>query len=335
MLILTGCTKSDFFLEFKLGKEVTENYNVTYYASDSKGGITVQAVASVRDGQCELRGITKNPTLVYITSRKSLYPLVLIAEKGKHIEIQGEKGDPLEWEVMENKINEQLTEWRKENIKSLQSKAVDSVNNAVKIYVEENANNPVAFILLQCYYTQSENEREYVDLLGSLKEDAKNEEWIKLIGRADYLYDYPSYPARLESMILRSTKESADTLMIDDKNPVFLLFWQGGSFGGSKQAITDSIKKLVKEIPDSSRLVADICMDLDSAAWRNSIRRDSLDKVKRFWVPMGMADPTMKKLKVNSIPYYIVFDKKGNQIYRGTELEEAMKEYRKMVKKSR
>ena len=80
-----SCGRNRFTLDFDLNKEVTENYNVDYYATDVNGGVTVQAVASVREGRCVLDGYTKKPTLVYISRRNSMYPLVVYAEKGKKI----------------------------------------------------------------------------------------------------------------------------------------------------------------------------------------------------------------------------------------------------------
>ena len=331
VLFLMSCTKNEFKLEFDLGADVTENYNVTYYATDSHGGLTIQAVASVREGKCELKGITKKPTLVYITTRKSNFPLVIFAEKGKNLIIKGDNNEPLSWQVGENAINEDLTEWRIENIKCLTANDTDNVNSAVKKYVEQHENNPASFILLECYYDRSRNEDEFVKLMSGINSDVKDLEMVKTVGRTDYLFGTSNnYPARMESMILRSDKASADTIMINGKNPVFLLFW---ATGNSDKTLSDSIKKILKEYPDTGTLIADVCLDIDSTSWKNAMKRDSLDtKVKRFWVPSGLTDPTMMKLKVNSVPYFIVFDIKGHQSYRGTELAEAMKEYRKLRK---
>lgn len=330
LLLFIACGKNEFFFEFDLSAEITENYNVTYYATDTRGGLTIQAVASVREGKCELKGLTKKPTLAYITARKSDYPLVVYAEKGEKIIIKGDSNNPLEWQVDEGEINRILTSWRKENLSFLQKNMTDSVNIAVKEFVENNPGNAVSLILMQCYFSKKEDEKEYVRLMGVLSGEAISENWKKIIGRTDHVLAPNNYPARLESLILRSINESADTLMINGKNPVFLLFWQTGD--NDHKNMVDSMKKLIKEFPDTNRLLADVCLDIDSLGWRNSIRRDSLEKTRRFWAPMGMADPTMTKLKVTSVPYFIVFDKKGNQSYRGEDLGEAMKEYRHLYK---
>lgn len=330
MLFLMACTKNEFELEFNLAENVTDNYNVTYYATDKEGGITTQAVASVRDGKCILMGMTKKTTIVYITTKKSLFPLAIIVGKGEKISIEGDNKEPLSWKVENNKINRELSDWRIDNISILDANETDSVNRAVKNFVEENPENPVSTILIHCYYDRKKSEKEYVDLMSGLKGEARNKDWRKIIGRTDYTTIHNNYPASLKSLIFRSVNEYSDTLVADEQHPMFLLFWQTG--GQEKTMIVDSIKTLIKDYPDKSRIIADVCLDIDSSAWRNAIRRDTLDKVKRFWVPAGIADYDIMKLKVNSIPYYIVFEKDGHQSYRGSDLEEAMKEYRKLQK---
>lgn len=327
-LTLISCGKNQFSLEFSLIQEVTDNYNVDYYATDIKGGKTVQAVASVREGKCELQGVTKLPTLVYVTPRKTQLPLVIYAVKDDKIEITGDSGNPLEWTVSGNEINSELSDWRKENIDALVSNDADSVNMAVEKYVEANRENPVATILMLNYYNREINERQYQKLIATLKGEARNTRWLELSGRSDQLVHSYAYPARFQSIILRSTDKYADTLSLDGQNSVFLLLWQTGY--SRRSEIIDSIKALKKEYPDSMSLISDICLDVDSLEWRRNLRKDSLEKIKRFWVPGGVADPTMMKFKVNALPFYIVFDKEGYQKYRGKDLSKAMAEYRKL-----
>ena len=326
-ILLTACGKNEFNLEFDLPVDVTDNYNVIYFATDIKGGATVQAVASVREGKCELKGITKRPTLVYITRRNSRLPLVLYAERGNKINISGDNDEPLDWKVEGNAVNDSLSVWRLQNLDIWKDCVADSVNNAVEKFVDENPENPVSTILMLCYFDRKINERQYNRLMAGLKGEAKNPDWLGLLGRSDQLLHSYSFPARLESLIMRSLNKGGDTLKIDKKNPVFMIFWETGF--QERKGIIDSIKVLEKEFPDSSRIIADICLDMDSVAWKNAMRRDSLYKdMKRFWSPLGMNDPAVMKLKVTAIPYFIVFDKEGMQSYRGKEISEAMKDYR-------
>lgn len=326
LLILVGCNKSEFTLQFDLSENVTDNYNVTYYATDIKDGVTVQAVASVRNGKCELNGYTKKPTLIFITKRKSNVPLVAIVDRRQKLEFSGESDNPLEWKVAGNDINDSLSVWRINNFKVLQDNDADSVNLAVSEYVENHRESKISPILMLCYYHRESNERNYIDLMGSLKGEAKNPMWLSIVGRSDQLYHSYSYPASLESIVMRTAGKAKDTLYINHRDPVFFFFWQNND--DERKEMIDSIKALKRELPDTVLIMADIYMDIDSLIWKNSIKKDSLENIKRFWAPMGIMDNKVQKLKVPALPYYIVFDPEGLQAYRGPDLEEAMKEYR-------
>lgn len=335
LVLLTACKKHEFNLEFNMAASVTDNYNVTYYASDKKGaGKTIQAVASIRDGKCELKGITIRPTLLYLDKRNSKLPLVIYAQNGNKIEISGDSIDPLAWKVGGNKINESLTDWRLLNKKILEECNADSVNKAVETFVNDNPDNPVSAILMLNYYNRGIDERGYDLLMNSLEGKAADIEWLRLTSRADQLLPQYATPARLVNMVMRSTgKSSTDTLYVNKRDPLFVAFWQTGY--QERKTIVDSIKAMEKEFPDSSRMIADICLDIDSLGWRNAIRRDSLDEdMKRFWVASGLTHPKMVKLKVTSLPFFIVFTKDGFQEYRGTSLEKAIETYRELLKPS-
>ena len=329
LLVVASCSKNEFFLEFNLVEDVTDNYNVTYFATEKPGmGMTVQAVASVMKGKCSLRGVTKAPTLVYISDRKNGMPLILYVKKGDKIEISGSSAAPISWNVSSEGVNTELDEWRRENQKILLTANNDSINAEIADYVEQNPDKEAGLILLLCYYDRGSNYRQYVDLMQQYSHLPSKMEWIMLAAFADQYTDRLAYPARLETMIAKSTrKNSQDTLDFTKRNPGFLMFWQSDS--PHRKEFKDSLKKLLKEFPDTgSRVIADINLDNDSTLWRNTIRRDTIEGGKRLWVPAGFADRNIMKLRVTTLPYFIVINREGEQVYRGADLSMAITEFR-------
>ena len=332
ILLFAGCSKNEFFLNFSLPDDISENFDAIYYATDKKGGLTIQAVASVMKGQCELRGVTRLPTLVYLTSKKSKIPLVVYVEKGNKILITGENIDPLSWKVEGNEINEKLTSWRTENLNTLQANNPREINKKVAQFIESDFSDPVALILLLCYYDRSLDENEYGNLWKSLSDIEDKEDWIKIAARADQMALTAPHPARIESLALRSLNGGTDTLYFNGENPGILIFWQNDV--KNRNEMIDTLKTLVKEFSDSSsRVIADINLDPDSIVWKNTVKRDSVKNVARLWAPTGLADKDVMKLKIGSLPYFIVLNKKGQQTYRGSDFNLAMKEFRKMTNK--
>lgn len=330
--VLAGCQKSEFFLIFDMAEDVTDNFDATYYATAKDGGLTVQAVASVMKGKCELRGVTTLPTLIYITAKKSTVPLVVYATKGDKIEITGDNNQPLSWNVGGNDINKELTEWRLDALEQLKSGEAKKINEKVSNFIENHTDNPVSLILLLTYYNRKENENEYVKLLNLLSGVDNKESWIRLASRADQLKVTSFNPASIESLVMRSQHGHADTFMFKGKNPGFLVFWQNDI--KEKKEIVDSLKILLKQYSDSStRIIADINLDTDSIVWKNAIKRDSLKNISRLWAPAGFADQAVMRLQVSGLPYYIVVDKNGKQVYRGADFKEAKTNFGKLVSK--
>lgn len=328
-----SCKKNGFQMDFSLPENLSANYNVTYYASGKNGGITVQAVASVQAGVCQLMGATYNPTLVYVWERKQIFPLVIYVERGQKIKISGETGSPLDWDVAGNDINGELTSWRLENAEILVKGDEEQINRAVEEYVRSNPSSPASTLILLCYFTRNNNESLYSELFASLRGEAKNDRWISMVGRSDQLSTNSSYPARLYSMVMRSAEDGADTLRFCHHGPTLIFFWNNGM--NERKEIFDSVKVLLKETPDTlRRTIADICVDSDSISWRGPLKKDSVDGLVRLWAPLSLAEPDLIKLKVNAIPYYIVFDSLGYQSYRGTDLDSAIIDFRRLYNRA-
>ena len=328
-ILIISCSKNEFVLTFDLPDDLSVNYDLTYYATSETGGVTVQTVASVQHGKCRLDGLTKLPTLIYLTEKSRDIPLVIYAEPGNNIEISGDGNAPLQWQVVGNQINETLSQWRHEYADTLKNKKPLEINSAVADFIRKNPSDPAATIILFSYYYRSLDETEYASLMAYLRGDARKESWIAMIGRTDQMQMSVSYPARLQSMVMKSAFNNSDTIRPDSTKAIFMFFWQHGD--NDRKEYLDSMKVLRKEFPDSSLyFLADVSLDADSSSWRSPLRRDSVKEMARLWVSAGLADENVMKLKVPSIPYIIVFDSLGIQCYRGKDIKDAMDEFRKI-----
>lgn len=330
LLLLGSCSKNEFYMDFNLSEDITDNYNVVYYASDIQGGKTVQSVAPVMNGKCRLLGVTKLPTLIYITEKNATLPLVVYVEKGEKIILTGNGKNPLEWKVEGNIINEDFSKWRETNLEILTGGNREEINKIVAEFVKDNASKPLSLIMMLSYFDRRLDEFEYVTLMGGLTKISEKDKWLTMAARSDQ-YDFSLYyPARIKSFVARSITNYPDTITFSSNSPAIFFFWQNEL--NNKKELVDSMKILVKEFPDSNkRIIADINLDSDTIIWRNGIRRDSLKSTHRLWMPAGLADKDLLKLKVGNLPYYIVFDSLGLQQYRGGDIKEAVSQFRDLM----
>ncbi|MBD5280466.1 MAG: hypothetical protein HDS35_07980 [Bacteroides sp.] len=327
--LLASCGKKEVALQFSLPKDLSANIRVVHYASDKKGGMMIESVATIMGGKGELRLPNVNPTLIYLYAGGNL-PLAVYAEKGDKITISGSDKNPDHWSIGGNGINEDLTLWRNAHATTLYSGTPEEVNEAVADYVERNTDNPASAILLLTSYYRQENERQFLDLWYSLGEKADRNRWMKMVGRADLTESSLRHPGQLKSMALRSLANGVDTIRPSAGGATILFFWSNGM--ESRKEMIDSLKVLAKEYPDSAkRIIADICVDPDSISWRSPLRRDSVKNIARFWVPAGLADRRLMNLQVSRLPFFMVVAPNGIQTYRGSDTGKAMEAFRRLA----
>lgn len=327
--LLCGCGKNQSTLSFSLPDNLSTNISVVLYASNKKGGATIESVATVINGKGELRVPMYNPTLLYLFAGGNM-PVVVYAERGDKITVKGSDNNPDLWEIGGNPINEELSLWRNAHASTLFSGTKEEVNEAVADYVAENTDNPVSAILLLTAYSRSLDEIEFLDLWFSLGEKAEKERWMTIVSRSDMLISNIRRPGKLISMALRSLANGVDTIRPSAASATILYFWNNGM--ENRRELIDSLKILAKEYPDSaSRMIADISVDPDSISWRSPLRSDSVKDIARFWVPAGLADSRLMELQVTRTPFFMVVAPDGRQTYRGSDAGTAMKAFRTLA----
>lgn len=323
VVALSGCVKNEFDVDISVAKGNARHYSLQYYASDPRQGWLVETAVIPVDGKANVHGITRNPTLVLIKGKPTDLPLVLYAERGDRLTLEGKSDNPVLWSAKGNKLTEKLSDWRLANERSLSTNNPQAINEAVARYVRENPKAPASTILLLVYYDRSENESEFRKLWESLRGDASERKWSDLVGRADISFTDNPFPAEIKSFLLNSIDNGVDTIRIGTGRPALLYFSRSDLI--SRTEDIRAIRRLAAARSDSSRrIIADICFDADSAsrAWQSN--RDSLRGVIRAWMPLGHADSIAVALRVNSLPTFVVYDAKGKLRYRGPDADRAL-----------
>lgn len=331
IFLLAGCTKNEFRLEFDIDDKLNANYKISYYASDKRGGIMIESVAPIANGKASVKGITRNPALVYVFNNSSEPAAVIYVERGETVMITGSGSNPAQWTVGGNEINAEWSNWRNSNAEIIASGKPAEINKAVEKFVDSHTSDPLSTLLMLTSFSRRDNEQLFLDLWRKLDKNARDVKWIELAARAEQTEPYAIAPGPLHSMALRSLHNGVDTIRPSSAKGTLLFFWNSGQ--SSRKEAIDSLRKLAKEYPDSaSRIIADICLEADSISWKSPLRSDSLKNVARMWVPAGMADRRMMTLGVKRSPFFIVTNRKGDQKYRGSEISEAFSAFRTIVK---
>ena len=331
--LLSGCVKNQFTIDFRLDSATDMPVRVLYYASDPEKGWIIETVADIKQGKAEVEGSTRFPTLVFLFAPVSSQPrAIFFASRGDDISISGDGNDPAAWKIKGNDITDALNTWRLDNLSAITATDPKAINKAVADYVRKNPDSKLSFLLLYLYYSRRDDEQGFLRLRALLTPEAMaDEDLARALSMADMPDALLSTPAPLSAIIARDSGGDIDTLDPSKAGRSLLIFRDLSDLFSLTPA-HDSLKSIARDNAGSA-ILADICLDPDSAAWQRSLRSDSLPGVRRTWLPHGLNDSTAMALGVRRLPFYIITDSRGKQIYRGDNLKEAVKTFRKLSDK--
>lgn len=327
---LTGCTKPQFHVEASLRGGDGRNIRFIYLAAGKKQAFMMDQAAPVMDGKLKFDGVTARPTIVTVCAPDMSALTEFYAEPGDKITITGEMADPAGWLIGGNKINEEWTAWRKKNSAALKSRKPLEINKAVEAYVKKNPGNPLSTILLLCVYSRHDDEAGFQRLFASLEEGARPERLMEAIGRVDAGIKYK--PLSFKELGWRTLGDSIDSIakIRPSHHNATLIYFNDRETARANDL--SALRPLRRELSDSALALVDLYLGPDTIGLGSRLATDSLKGITRSWAFGGLMHPTVERLGVPTIPYFIVLDSKGRQTYRGTSAEGAAKEVRKLQK---
>lgn len=344
ILLLTGCGKKEFVVDFALDSDVSGNFRIVYFAADSRNAFWMEAAAPVEGRKYRFTGPLVRPSLVFLFGPSDNEPsAIFYVEKGSKIKVTGKGSNPATWSFEGNKLTKEWSDWRLANADALASCDPKKINEAVAAYISLHPDNRLSPLLLLTSYYRNTDPEGFLRLWRKIPEKVRSEKIVELAAASEFVSALPYSPEgtvlslapakRLEKMRLHSLANGVDT--VKPNRPTLLFFWHREDSG--RQPAIDSLKAIAKAWPDSAaRNIVDISFDPDSVSWAGSCSADSLTKTVRGWFPQGETAPLAMKLGVVATPAFIVADKSGKIIYRGTVLKEAMTKFRALrpVKKT-
>lgn len=325
---LASCEKNEFTLAFAVPSDVNIGCRIVYYASAKNGGVIRETVAQIAGGKGETTLPQRYPSLVFLFAGSSRMPAAIIyARHGEKFEIKGKDTDMALWEITGNKTTEALSAWRIKN-RQLIGGADDKLNKAVEAYVKDNPDSPAAAILLYCYFARRGHEKQFYRLQKILGSDVTGDEYLmSALSAADLITGLPDTPAIPRRLILTGDSGYADTVAFAKGKGALLMFRANDDSGMSM----DTVKALLSKVKRQD--AAEIFVDTDSLSWRRHVRKDTVEGLRRLWLPLGLADSVAMNMGVRRIPFYIVLNPKGKELYRGTRWEDAAKKFESLKDK--
>lgn len=314
--LLCSCSSSDSFrIEGKIEGGGAQTVELTYYSS----GAIRRLTAAASDGKFSMEGESPQPALAYLSVAGSAPLATLVVRNGDDIDC---KVDPEKhtWKASGNKATQTLADFTAANEQLLTTGTDEQVNAAVAQYVTTHSKEIGSAALIVTHFRARGHETLADSLISLLPAEARQQGIMQ------------NFMASLATQLSAEANADITTMpLFDARDTTFRYVPQRQTvtlfaFVDSRPESRDSIVRRLRDI--SGRLsqrrcrVIEVSDALDSASWKRSIASDSATWLQ-VWAPGTVASSSFRKLSVNRLPFFIVSDSVGHQLYRGSSVTEA------------
>lgn len=318
MLIFAACGNDDeFTIRGKIKDNPTLNLRIIYYGN----GALQTAITAANEGEFEFHGNTKRPAIIEIYDNDYRIIGRAYAVNGETIECEFDRNDVNNVKLSGNAVVEEWSKFLTKNAEGLRLRG-RIANRLVADYIKANPDNVLSSILLLTSYDSSENALQADSLLSSISAAARPHDLVdgynfmiqRLVSNKAMGKVVPiPYFAKGDSLIIYNPSRSELSLIA-----------LSNSESGRMDSILPALRRLHNLATDKKLKIMDISVDQDTLAWQRSVRQDSA-KWAQGWVAGSVASPGLNTLGISRVPYFIVCDSSGKQLYRGPSIVEAEK----------
>lgn len=314
---LAACGSDSFNVEGRIEGVGRQNLRAVYYAD----GAVKMVPAMVIDGKFSITARAAVPTLVelYTSDRRLLGRFVV--KNGETIKCEFDYHNPYDVTIEGNDLSERWADFLRGNSDALaRGDNPADVNALVARYVEQNPSDPLSPLLLVTLYDSAFDPAGAQTLLDRI--DPADRPSSLLDGYAEMLASVndKSALAPVKELRLYCLKDSMATYRPARHKASMICFSTAGS--GRNDSIVKTLKRLAKATSGADRLILDISLDADTVQWKQAIEKDSATWTQT-WAPGAVAAASVAPLAIDRLPFFIVTDSAGNQLYRGSELGKA------------
>lgn len=266
-------------------------------------------------------------TIPYIILFPNAVEQVVFVSPGTTIEYSAATNDLKNYKVEGSEENELMMQFR-QNISEVKE---SEVPNVAKQYILDNPQSAVALYLFDKYFLQNSTPN-YADVKQLVSVLRPHNPTSLLLYSADAALDNAGALAegkKLKNIELTNPKKVKRKLWsgTDNTDYTVVMFW--ASWQRNSYDLMYKIRNFQREYGEIVRFVA-ISLDNQRYRWEDLVRRDSL-VIEHYCDGLAWASPIVNELALETIPLYLLVDKKHNITYRADDLEKIKEKLKKQL----
>ena len=312
---------------FRLEGEFEHLRQGEFYIYSNDGGTAGFDTLKIENGQFEYETTLEGRATYYL-----LYPnfseQVIFGESGDVIKVKGDARNLRSVEIRGSKSNEELTDFRLENL----DRNMTETRKAAAAYMAQSPESPVSVFLFKEYFLtadgvpQEEMEKHYRALCKAQPEN------LQLLSLRSEVFSKGQLPAKGQSLPdFHFVEENGDTVRASDfrGKPFLMIFW--ASWENRSTSELFRIRYFMKQNAGKVGAVS-ISLDVNDASRKGVERMDSISWPV-YCDRQAWNSPLVKKFGIRSVPYYILVGSDGKVLTTGVSYEkELLPELNKLVK---
>lgn len=315
--LLTGCGSADSFtVDGQIAEGGTSTVELTYYAD----GAVKRSSVSAHDGKFRLEGTASSPALGFITIAGSNPVAAIVVSDGDDIECEISRDNAM-WKAKGNKASELLARFSSDNSDIIAAGNYKEINSRVAEYVRAHPDETGAAALLVTRFYSRGNEFLADSLAGLIDPDVRTPGVMQ------------NFMASLSSQLTAETRANLSAMALFERRDTTIRFTPSRqtvalfAFVGTERQMRDSVVPRLRELsakwPERRCRVIEVSLAQDSSTWKHSVARDSATWIQA-WAPGTVAASSFRRLAVSRNPFFIVADSLGKQLFRGSEISDAV-----------
>ncbi len=315
--LLAACGHSNNYLvEGVIEGNPTMNLRVITYAD---GNIT-QAVVASRDGKFNFSGTAQRGALIEIYDNDYRIIARTYAENGNNIELKLKRNSPSSIQAKGNEVAQRWASWLNENKELMDGRNAKAKNSAIAAYVGAHKSDPVATLLLVSEYDANIDAQGADSLLSLITPEAR---------LSDVSAALSVQLERISTMVTREPIASVPYREMGNRTKIFnphrsqlSLMAFSDDMSGRRDSILEQLRHIALHRSAGRFDMVDFSVDSDTLVWKRSIVTDSATWTQG-WVAGSISGQALAKLGIPTVPYFIVVDSAGRQVWRGQSISEA------------
>lgn len=318
LCLAAACGDSDHFkVSGTIEGSPTFNMRFHYYGDDAlHTGITAS-----REGKFMFTGSSRQPVMVEIYDNDYRLMGRLYAADGDEIECVLHPDNPYKSTFTGNDVNRRWTAFTNANAEALLHPG-PRANSLIASYVGKHRDDIVSAMLITGSYDAARDMAGADSLLRSLAPEARPANFIA--GFEYLLRRVASKEAASPVMPMTFADERDSLRTYNPRHSRRSLIVISDRDSGRRDSIVPRLRSLSRQYSREQLAIVDFSVDSDTTSWKLSIRGDSA-RWLQGWGAGSLASPAISRLAASSVPFFVVADSTGRQLYRGVSLNQALK----------